>query len=78
MDYDPAMPPTKSARRTVSPADIERIYRVFDDRRRLIEDLQHTCTIQFERIAQMQAQLDLLERKVNQLLATPPADRRRH
>lgn len=59
------MPTKKLA--PVSRADIDRIHSIFDDRKVLIENLQHTCSIQFERIAQMQAQLDHLERRVNQL-----------
>ena len=69
--------PQKKRAKPVSHADIDRIYRVFDERKTLIENLQHTCSIQFERLAQMQAQLDHLERKVNQLLAASPVPARR-
>jgi hypothetical protein len=56
----------------VSRAEFERILRILDERKELIENLQHTCTIQFERIAQMQAQLDHLQRT----LAKSPQRRR--
>jgi hypothetical protein len=56
-------------RRKPSPRDATReqlavIHRTLDERRELIEQLQRTCNIQFERIAQMQAQLDQLERRL--------------
>ena len=52
--------------RPVSRADFNRVLRILDERKRLIENLERTCTIQFERIAQMQAQLDQLQRVVQQ------------
>ena len=51
----------------VSRAEFDAVLRTLDDRLVLIENLQHTCSIQFERIAQMQVQIDHLQRRVNQL-----------
>jgi hypothetical protein len=38
--------------------EVAAVRRTFDERKALIEDLQKTCTIQFQRIAQIQAELD--------------------
>ena len=48
----------------VTCADIDAILATLEERRVLIENLERTCAIQFERIAQMQAQLDHLERRL--------------
>jgi hypothetical protein len=50
--------------RPASQADIEAIHRTFDERRQWLERLEHTCSIQFSRIAQIQAELDVLKRAV--------------
>ena len=63
------MPRPKIRRTPSAPAtraDIDAILNTLEERRLLIENLQQTCSIQFERIAQMQAQLDHLERQVRQ------------
>ena len=53
--------PRKSARRSprsATKADIANIHRIFDERKEWLEKLEHTCSIQFARIAQIQAELD--------------------
>jgi hypothetical protein len=47
-------------------ADFDRVLRIPDERKQMIENLERTRTIQFERIAQMQVQLDQLQRVVRQ------------
>ena len=48
----------------VTRADVDAVLATLEERRVLIENLERTCAIQFERIAQMQAQLDHLERLI--------------
>ena len=50
--------------RPATQSDIEAIRRTFDERRQWLEKLEHTCSIQFARIAQIQAELDDLKRAV--------------
>jgi hypothetical protein len=50
--------------RPATQADVEAIRRTFDERRQWLEKLEHTCSIQFARIAQIQAELDDLKRAV--------------
>lgn len=38
--------------------DIADIYQIFEERRKWLEKLEDTCSIQFARIAQIQAELD--------------------
>jgi hypothetical protein len=54
----------RKRQRPVSRAEFDRVLRTLDERLVLIEDLQRTCSTQFNRIAQMQAQLDDLQRVV--------------
>jgi hypothetical protein len=55
-----------SRRRPTAPyatkADIAEIYRIFAQRKEWLERLEHTCDIQFARIAQIQAELDEIRR----------------
>jgi len=48
--------------RGVTQADISKIHRIFDERREWLEKLEHTCSVQFARIAQIQAELDEIRR----------------
>jgi hypothetical protein len=57
----------KNARRLPSlryatTADVAEIHRILDDRKAWLERLEKTCSVQFERIAQLQAELDLVRR----------------
>jgi len=52
--------PAKNVTRT----EFNRVLSVLQERGEMIENLQRTCSIQFERIAQMQAQIDHLQRLV--------------
>jgi hypothetical protein len=63
----------RSATDPITRADIDAILATLEKRRVLIENLERTCAIQFERIAQMQAQLDQLERLVRQRKALASA-----
>jgi hypothetical protein len=53
-------------------ADIDKIHRIFDTRKEWLEKLEHTCEIQFARIAQMQAELDAIRRAWQQGRARKP------
>ncbi len=53
-----------SSARYVTQKQFAAVLATLDERAELIATLQRTCTIQFERIAQMQVQLDHLERQV--------------
>lgn len=48
-------------------AEIRQIHAILDRRLEMIHDLQRTCTIQFQRIAQMQAELDELKKAKTKL-----------
>jgi hypothetical protein len=50
-------PPSPAAK-----ADLAKIYRIFDEQRQWLEKLEHTCSMQFARIAQMQVELDEVRR----------------
>jgi prefoldin subunit 5 len=43
-------------------ADIAEIHRILDERRNWLESLEGTCKVQFQRIAQIQAELDEIRR----------------
>jgi hypothetical protein len=67
---------TKPPRRSRSPnasskyataEDIREIHRIFAERGEMLVKLQHTCTIQFRRIAQIQAELDELKKATAEL-----------
>jgi hypothetical protein len=51
-------------------ADIAKIYRVFEERRIWLEGLERTCNTQFQRIAQMQAELDEIRRELTNARST--------
>ena len=53
---------SRSSSRFATKADIAEIHRIFDERKEWLEKLEHTCSIQFARIAQMQAELDEIRR----------------
>jgi hypothetical protein len=53
--------------RAVTRAEFTRVLRESDARDRIISELQRTCAVQFERIAQMQAQIDALERALKRM-----------
>jgi hypothetical protein len=46
----------------LTPADIAKICAILDEFREWLERLEHTCSVQFARIAQMQAELDEVRR----------------
>jgi hypothetical protein len=46
--------------RYATKADVAEIHRILDNRRDWLERLEKTCAIQFERIAQIQSELDRL------------------
>jgi hypothetical protein len=56
-------------RRTLSlEAEIRQIHAVLERRLEMIHDLQHTSSIQFQRIAQIQAELDELKKACAKLV----------
>ena len=61
----PSRAPSRTPRtpRYVTREEYDAILATFAERAELIANLERTCAIQFERIAQMQVQLDHLERR---------------
>ena len=52
------------ASRYVTRLEFDRVVQILDRRATILAELQDTCTINFKRIAQMQVQLDKIERRL--------------
>jgi hypothetical protein len=50
----------KPKRSVVTRTEFNHLVEMFNERARILEDVQHTLDLQFRRIAQMQVQIDLL------------------
>jgi hypothetical protein len=57
----PSAKPRKSRRLSIE-ADLRQIRATLERRLEMIHELQHTCAIQFQRMAQMQAELDEIKK----------------
>jgi hypothetical protein len=53
-----------TASRYVTRVEFARVVQILDQRSAILAELQDSCTINFKRIAQMQVQLDKIERRL--------------